>query len=60
MNYSFKKKENTVFIFDHSKNHFTDDLEEIYDKYNSKYILIPKGCTSINQPLDKLIINREL
>ena len=38
-----------------SKTHFTDDLEEIFDKYNSKCFLILKGCTSKNQPLDKLI-----
>ena len=55
VNYSFKKRENTVLIFVQSKTHFTDDLEEIFDKYNFKYILIPKGSTSINQPLDKSI-----
>ena len=55
MNYSFKKKENTVLIFDQSKTHFTDDLEEILNKYNSKYILISKGRTSINQSSDKSI-----
>ena len=32
--YSFKKRENTVFIFEQSTTHFTDDLEEIFDKYN--------------------------
>ena len=57
VNYTFKKRENSVLIFGQSTIHFIDHLQEIFDKYNSKFILIPKGCSSINQPLDKSIKN---
>ena len=56
VNYSYKPAYNTVLILDQDTTHYTDDLNEIFEKFNSKYIFIPNGCISYNQPLDKSII----
>ena len=32
-----------------------ENLDYLFEKYNSKYLLIPKGCTAYCQPLDKSI-----
>ena len=44
-----------LLILDQGNTHYTDDLKEIFEKYNSKNVFIPKGCTSYNKPLDKCI-----
>ena len=44
VNYSFKKRKNTVLTFGQSTAHFTEGLQNIFDNHNSKFILIPKGC----------------
>ena len=55
VNYSFKPANNTVLVLDQATTHFLENLDDLFEKYNSKYLLIPKGCTSYCQPLDKSI-----
>ena len=42
INYSFKPANNTVLILDQATAHSFENLEYIFEKNNSKYILIPK------------------
>ena len=51
-NYSFKPANNTVLILDQATIHFLEKLDYLFEKYNSKNLLIPKGCTPYCQPLD--------
>ena len=57
VNQTYKLVYNTVLIIDQATIYYTDDLNEIFGKYNYKIFLIPKGCTSYNQPLEKCINN---
>ena len=55
VNYSFKPTSNTILVLDQATTHNLESLDYLFEKYNSKYILIPKGCTSYCQPLGKSI-----
>ena len=55
INYSFKPANNTVLVLDQAATHFLENLDDLFEKYNSKYLVIPKGCTSYCLPLDKSI-----
>ena len=41
-----------LLILDKFSAHFTDRVQEAFRQLNTKWILIPGGCTSVLQPLD--------
>ena len=41
-----------ILIFDRETSHFTEDINTLFDKYSSNYVLIPPGKTRFLQPLD--------
>ena len=42
----------TMIVFDRARSHFSERINELFGKFNSKYSLIPPGQTSYVQPLD--------
>lgn len=41
-----------MIVFDRARTHFSERINELFEKFNSKYSLIPPGQTSYIQPLD--------
>ena len=50
--YSFKPKEGTILYYDKAPSHLTEEVINLFAKYNCFYRLIPAGLTSYCQPLD--------
>ena len=44
--------EGNILIFNLSTSHFSEDINKLFDKYSSNYVLIPPGQTWFLQPLD--------
>ena len=42
----------TMIVFDRARSHFSERINELFEKFNSKYSLIPPRQTSYVQPLD--------
>ena len=50
--YSFKPNEGTILYYDKTSSHLTEEVINLFAKYNCFYRLIPPGLTSYCQPLD--------
>lgn len=48
----FKTTKNTLLIMDRARSHFSEEINDLFNKYDSNYVLIPPGLTSVLQPLD--------
>ena len=48
----YKQTKETLLIMDSARSHFSEDITNIFKRYNSRFILIPPDLTSILQPLD--------
>ena len=49
---SEKNSNKTMIIFDRASSHFSERINELFEKFNSKYSLILPGQTSYVQHLD--------
>ena len=45
----------TLLVMDRARSHFSNEISDIFEKNNSKFILIPPGMTRFVQPLDVCI-----
>ena len=48
----YKRTKNTLLIVDRARSHISNEITNIFKQYNSNYVLIPPGLTSLLQPLD--------
>lgn len=48
----YKRTQNTLLIIDHARSHFSGEITNIFKRYNSNYVLISPGLTSVLLPLD--------
>jgi len=48
----FKTTKNTLLIMDRARSHFSQEINDLFNKFGSNYVLIPPGLTSVLQPLD--------
>ena len=48
----YKRNKNTLLIMERARPHFSDEITNIFNRYNSNYVIIPQGLTFILQPLD--------
>ena len=50
---------NTILIMDRATTHFDLSINQLFDKYKSKFVLVPPGQTCFLQPLD-VAINKQI
>ena len=51
----YKTTKNTLLVMDCVISHFSIEISNIYEKYDSKFMLILPGLTYVLQPLDTYV-----
>ena len=48
----YKTIKNTLLVMERARWHFSTEITNIFEKYDSNFVLIPPGLTYVLQPLD--------